>query len=209
MKRTLLLCVIGTLLAYSAAAQRIDTVRLENIRANLPIIGKTADLQFINKRQAKWYYYYHSRFQYPRFRIIDSTRYRCIERYNHINLITIPYQVQYVEENGDIRLHYLDFKKRKGSIMFLWEPNISLSYKTTLEEFLKAFNEPEFPESGIASMAPYNYKLKHWRKKYYVLGYYTGENKYTCIVFYFDHKQHLRFVEIEYYNKNTVQYEEK
>ena len=197
-----LMCCIGGL-----RAQSIDTIRLKDIEASFPMLGQISDLPYIGDGKINWRYKScNLTLEFYPYRVTDSL----VRRY-HVNTLSGWPKMGYISEGNRLRLQYLDFKKMKKS--YLRVKGVAfLSYKTTREEFVQAFHITDTLEWGPECMAPYEIDKHillrtrcHRNRQYCPIGFYTGEDKRTFITFFFDHKRHLRFLELDYCNPETVE----
>lgn len=197
--------VLALLLIYGFFAHaQLDTIHIGQIWSSVPIVGKLADLPFVFDGKGKWSYgTFNFELKYYPWTIEDTAIY--VYRVNWIH--EKKKHVTYLSDNeGNIRLRYLDFKLARGSFLSLGDVGLFLSYNTTLDDFIKAFNITDTIEFGPESMAPYNYKFRRWRHKQYTeLWFYTDEGRRTHIRFSFDHKRRLRCVELDYFNADKVE----
>lgn len=197
--------VLALLLIYGFFAHaQLDTIHIGQIWSSVPIVGKLADLPFVFDGKGEWRYgTFNFELKYYPWTIEDTAIY--VYRVNWIH--EKKKHVTYLSDNeGNIRLRYLDFKLARGSFLSLGDVGLFLSYNTTLDDFIKAFNITDTIEFGPESMAPYNYKFRRWRHKQYTeLWFYTDEGRRTHIRFSFDHKRRLRCVELDYFNADKVE----
>ena len=181
-----------------------DTIHIGQIWSSVPVIGKLADLPFVFDGKGKWCYgTFNFELKYYPWTIEDTAIY--VYRVNWIH--EKKKHVTYLSDNeGNIRLRYLDFKLARGSFLSLGDVGLFLSYNTTLDDFIKAFNITDTIEFGPECMAPYNYKFRHCRHRQFTnLWFYTDEGRRTHITFSFDHKRRLRCVELDYFNADKVE----
>ncbi|MBR3558486.1 MAG: hypothetical protein IKN78_06405 [Bacteroidales bacterium] len=181
-----------------------DTIHIGQIWSSVPIVGKLADLPFVFDGKGEWRYgTFNFKLEYYPWTIDDSAVY--VYRVNWIH--EKKKHVTYLSDNeGNIRLRYLDFKLARGSFLSLGDVGLFLSYNTTLDDFIKAFNITDTIEFDPECTAPYNYKLRHWRHKQCTnLWFYTDEGRRTHITFSFDHKRRLRCVELDYFDADKVE----
>lgn len=208
--RNFFLTLIFTLLSSIYVCAQTDTIHIGEIRSSVPIIGKLADLPYIFDGKGEWCYgKFNQEIKYYPHGIYDEqTIYVYRVNIIHDKKTRTTY---YSDKDGNIRLFYLDFKLAKGTFISLWGEGLFLTYETTLDDFIKAFNITDTIEFGPASMAPYNYMKKNgrphrWRhRKYTNLWFLTDEGMRAEIIFSFDHKRHLRCVELSYFNAATVE----
>lgn len=197
--------VLALLLIYGFFVHaQLDTIHIGQIRSSVPIVGKLADLPFVFDGKGKWSYgTFNFELKYYPWTIEDTAIY--VYRVNWIH--EKKTRTCYLSDNeGNIRLRYLDFKLARGSFLSLRDVGLFLSYNTTLDDFIKAFNITDTIEFAPESMAPYNYKFRRWRHKQYTeLWFYTDEGRRTHITFSFDHKRRLRCVELDYFNADKVE----
>lgn len=197
--------VLALLLIYGFFAHaQLDTIHIGQIWSSVPIVGKLADLPFVFDGKGEWRYgTFNFELKYYPWTIEDTAIY--VYRVNWIH--EKKKHVTYLSDNeGNIRLRYLDFKLARGSFLSLGDVGLFLSYNTTLDDFIKAFNITDTIEFAPESMAPYNYKFRRWRHKQYTeLWFYTDEGRRTHIRFSFDHKRRLRCVELDYFNADKVE----
>lgn len=202
MKRLFVLAIL--LMCVFFAHPQVDTIHIGQIRSSVPILGKLADLQYVFDGKGEWGYgtFNFELKNYP-WSIQDSLVY--IYRVNWIH--EKKKHVTYLSDNeGNIRLRYLDFKLARGSFLSLGDVGLFLSYNTTLDDFIKAFNITDTIEFGPECMAPYNYKFRHCRHRQFTnLWFYTDEGRRTHIIFSFDHRRRLRCVELDYFNADKVE----
>lgn len=192
-----------TLWSVSSFAQS-DTIHIGQIRSSVPIVGKLADLPFVFGGKGDWYYVtFNFKLEYYPWTIDDSAVY--VYRVNWIH--EKKTKTCYLSDNdGNIRLRYLDFKKAHGSFLSLGDVSLYLSYNTTLDEFIKAFNITDTIEFEAELMAPYNYKYRRWKHRQFTnFWFWTDEGRRTYITFSFDHKRRLRCVELDYFNADKVE----
>ena len=202
MKRVFVLAIL-LMCGFFARAQ-LDTIHIGQIWSSVPVIGKLADLPFVFDGKGKWCYgTFNFELKYYPWTIEDTAIY--VYRVNWIH--EKKKHVTYLSDNeGNIRLRYLDFKLARGSFLSLGDVGLFLSYNTTLDDFIKAFNITDTIEFGPECMAPYNYKFRHWRHKQFTnLWFWTDEGRRTHITFSFDDKRHLRCVELDYFNADNVE----
>ena len=198
------LLVLSVMLWCASSFAQSDTIHIGQIRSSVPVIGKLADLPFVFDGKGKWCYgTFNFELKYYPWTIDDTAIY--VYRVNWIH--EKKKHVTYLSDNeGNIRLRYLDFKLARGSFLSLGDVGLFLSHNTTLDDFIKAFNIKDTIEFGPESMAPYNYKFRHWRHRQFTnLWFYTDEGRRTHIIFYFDHKRRLRCVELDYFNADNVE----
>ena len=202
MKRVFVLAIL-LMCGFFARAQ-LDTIHIGQIWSSVPIVGKLADLPFVFGGKGDWYYgTCNFKLEYYPWTIEDTAIY--VYRVNWIH--EKKKHVTYLSDNeGNIRLRYLDFKLARGSFLSLGDVGLFLSYNTTLDDFIKAFNITDTIEFGPECMAPYNYKFRHCRHRQFTnLWFYTDEGRRTHITFSFDHKRRLRCVELDYFNADKVE----
>lgn len=202
MKRVFVLAIL-LMCGFFARAQS-DIIHVGQIRSSVPVIGKLADLPFVFDGKGKWCYgTFNFELTYYPWTIEDTAIY--VYRVNWIH--EKKKHVTYLSDNeGNIRLRYLDFKLARGSFLSLGDVGLFLSYNTTLDDFIKAFNITDTIEFGPECMAPYNYKFRHCRHRQFTnLWFCTDEGRRTHIIFYFDHKRRLRCVELDYFNADKVE----
>lgn len=187
---------------------QVDTIHIGQIRSSIPIVGKLADLQYIFDGKEKWVYgTFNQEIKYYPWNIHDSAVY--VYRVNTIH--DKKMRASYASDNdGNIRLRYLDFKLARGCHISLWGTGLHLTYKSTLDDFIKAFNITDTIEFGPASMAPWNYyrynkPRKCGHRQFTNLWFWTDEGRRTHIIFSFDHKRRLRCVELDYFNADKVE----
>ena len=187
---------------------QVDTIHIGQIRSSIPIVGKLADLQYILDGKGKWVYgTFNQEIKYYPWNIHDSAVY--VYRVNTIH--DKKMRASYASDNdGNIRLRYLDFKLVRGSFMSLGDVGLYLTSETTLDDFIKAYNITDTIEFGPALMAPWNFyrkgKPRRWRHRQFTnLWFYTDEGRRTHITFSFDDKRHLRCVELDYFNADKVE----
>lgn len=196
--------VLSVILWSVASFAQLDTIHIGQIRSSVPIIGKLADLPFVFDGKGEWCYStFNQELEYYPLTIRDTAIY--VYRVNWIH--DKKTKACYLSDNeGNIRLCYLDFKLARGSFLSLGDVGLFLSYNTTLDDFIKAFNITDTILFGAECMAPYNYKYRHWRhRQYTALWFYTDEGMRTHISFGFDHKIRLRCVELDYFNADKVE----
>lgn len=200
--------VLSVILWSVSSFAQSDTIHIGQIWSSVPVIGKLADLPFVFDGKGKWCYgTFNFELKYYPWTIEDTAIY--VYRVNWIH--EKKKHVTYLSDNeGNIRLRYLDFKLARGvvhgSFLSLGDVGLYLSYNTTLDEFVKAFNITDTILFGPESMAPYNYKFRHWKhKQFTALWFYTDEGRRTHIIFSFDHKRRLRSVELDYFNADNVE----
>lgn len=206
------LTLIFTLLSSVYVCAQVDTIHIGEIRSTVPIIGKLADLPYLFNGKGEWCYgTFNQEIEYYPYSNDEQTIY--VYRVNTLH--DKKTRTSYCSDNeGNIRLWYLDFKLAKGTFISL-DIGLSLTYETTLDDFIKAFNIKDTLEFGPALMAPYNYikkngKYHRWRhRKYTNLWFLTDEGMRTDIIFSFDHKRRLRCVELRYFNAATVEKRKK
>ena len=189
--------------SVSSFAQ-LDTIHIGQIRSSVPIVGKLADLPFVFDGKGKWSYgTFNVELEYYPWTIDDTAIY--VYRVNWIH--EKKKHVTYLSDNeGNIRLRYLDFKFARGCFISLWGTGLFLTNKSTLDDFIKAFDITDTIEFAPESMAPYNYKFRRWRHRQYTeLWFYTDEGRRTHISFSFDHKRRLRCVELDYFDADNVE----
>jgi hypothetical protein len=101
--------------------------------------------------------------------------------------------ISYYENNGRVRLSYIDLKKNKD--VFISTDKIILSRNLMLEELMKIYNytfeDIAGPQARI--MAPYPMRKCHC---FYQINFSTGEQEPANIELYFDCKKRLRFISI-------------
>ena len=198
------LLVLSVMLWCVSSFAQSDTIHIGQIRSSVPVIGKLADLPFVFDGKGKWCYgTFNFELKYYPWTIEDTAIY--VYRVNWIH--EKKKHVTYLSDNeGNIRLRYLDFKLARGSFLSLGDVGLFLSYNTTLDDFIKAFNITDTIEFGPECMAPYNYKFRHCRHRQFTnLWFYTDEGRRTHITFSFDHKRRLRCVELDYFNADNVE----
>ena len=106
--RTFLLTILFVPFLAIAQTSNLDTIALAECKANYPIIGTTADLQFVPD-VAKWHYCYNVKNQrYPTSRLTDTIFY-----YSANQIYGDDYEISYLENEGKIRLEYILLKKHK------------------------------------------------------------------------------------------------
>ena len=196
--------VLSVMLWCVSSFAQSDTIHVGQIRSSVPIVGKLADLPFVFDGKSEWRYgTFNFELKYYPWTIDDSAIY--VYRVNWIH--EKKKHVTYLSDNeGNIRLRYLDFKFARGSFLSLGDVGLFLSYNTTLDDFIKAFSITDTILFGPESMAPYNYKFRHWKHRQFTnLWFYTDEGRKTHIIFYFDHKRRLRCVELDYFNADKVE----
>ena len=200
--------VLGVMLCSVVSFAQLDTIHIGQISSSLPIIGKLADLPFVFGREGDWCYStFNQEIKYYPWNIHDSALY--VYRVNTI--YDKKTGTSYTsDKDGNIRLHYLDFKLVRGSYMSIGERGLYLTYESTLDDFIKAFNITDTIEFGPALMAPWNYYGKDKprgsrHKQYTALWFWTDEGRRTHITFSFDHNRHLRCVELDYFNAENVE----
>ena len=189
--------------SVSSFAQ-LDTIHIGQIRSSVPIVGKLADLPFVFDGKGKWSYgTFNVELEYYPWTIDDTAIY--VYRVNWIH--EKKKHVTYLSDNeGNIRLRYLDFKIARGCFISLWGTGLFLTNKSTLDDFIKAFDITDTIEFAPESMAPYNYKFRRWRHRQYTeLWFYTDEGRRTHISFSFDHKRRLRCVVLDYFDADNVE----
>ncbi|MBP5563664.1 MAG: hypothetical protein J6X51_06485 [Bacteroidales bacterium] len=189
-----------------------DTVHIGEIHSSVPITGKVADLQYVFGGKGEWCYgTFNREIEYYPWNIHDTAVY--VYRVNSI--YDKKTGTSYTsDKDGNIRLSYLDFKLARklarGCFLSLGDVGLYLSYNTTLDEFIKAFNITDTIEFGPALMAPWNYygkaRPRRWRHRQFTnLWFWTDEGRRTHITFSFDHKRRLRCVELDYFNADKVE----
>lgn len=196
--------VLSVMLWCVSSFAQSDTIHVGQIRSSVPVIGKLADLPFVFDGKGEWRYgTFNFELTYYPWTIEDTAIY--VYRVNWIH--EKKKHVTYLSDNeGNIRLRYLDFKLARGSFLSLGDVGLFLSYNTTLDDFIKAFNITDTIEFGPECVAPYNYKYRHWiHRQYTALWFYTDEGMRTHISFGFDHKRRLRCVELDYFNADKVE----
>ena len=197
--------VLALLLIYGFFAHaQLDTIHIGQIWSSVPIVGKLADLPFVFDGKGEWRYgTFNFELKYYPWTIEDTAIY--VYRVNWIH--EKKKHVTYLSDNeGNIRLRYLDFKFARDCFISLWGTGLYLTYNSTLDDFIKAFNITDTIEFGVESMAPYNYKYRRWKHRQYTeLWFYTDEGRSTHIRFSFDHKRRLRCVELDYFNADKVE----
>lgn len=192
-----------TLWSVSSFAQS-DTIHIGQIRSSVPIVGKLAALPFVFDGKGEWRYgTFNFELKYYPWTIEDTAIY--VYRVNWIH--EKKTKTCYLSDNdGNIRLRYLDFKKAHGSFLSLGDVSLYLSYNTTLDEFIKAFNITDTIEFEAELMAPYNYKYRRRKHRQFTnFWFWTDEGRRTHITFSFDHKRQLRCVELDYFNGDKVE----
>lgn len=206
-KHVFVLMVLLMCGSYTRAQK--DTVYIGRIDSSVPIVGKLADLQYVFGGKGEWCYSsFNWEISYYPWTVTDTLVY-----VYHVNTIyDKKTQTSYASDNeGNIRLRYLDFKLARGAYMSLRGTGLFLTYETTLDEFIKAFNITDTIEFGPALMAPWNYYKKngrphHWRHRQFTsLWFWTEEGRRVHIIFSFDDKRHLRCVELDYFNEDHVE----
>ena len=206
------LLVLSVILWSVVSFAQKDTIHIRKIYSSVPIMGKVADLQYVFGGKGEWCYGTFNReiIYYP-WNIHDTSVY--VYRVNTIyDKKTGTFYTS--DKDGNIRLSYLDFKLARklsrGCFMSLGDVCLCLSYNTTLDDFIKAFNITDTIEFGPALMAPWNYygkaKPRRWRHRQFSnLWFWTDEGRRTHITFSFDHKRRLRCVELDYFNADKVE----
>lgn len=206
-KRIFVLAIL--LMCGSCVHAQKDTICLGKIWSSVPIVGKLADLQYVFGEKGEWYYSaFNWEIKYYPWTAPDTLVY-----VYHVNTIyDKKTRTSYASDNeGNIRLRYLDFKLARGTYMSLGGTGLFLTHETTLDEFIKAFNITDTIEFAPALMAPWNYYNKkgrphHWRHRQYTnLWFWTDEGRRTHIIFSFDDKRRLRCVELDYFNADNVE----
>ena len=198
------LLVLSVMLWCVSSFAQSDTIHVGQIRSSVPVIGKLADLPFVFDGKGKWCYgTFNFELKYYPWTIDDTAIY--VYRVNWIH--EKKKHVTYLSDNeGNIRLRYLDFKFARGCFISLWGTGLFLTNKSTLDDFIKAFDITDTIEFAPESMAPYNYKFRRWRHRQYTeLWFYTDEGRRTHISFSFDHKRRLRCVELDYFDADNVE----
>ena len=196
--------VLSVMLWSVSSFAQLDTIHIGQIRSSVPIVGKLADLPFVFDGKGKWSYgTFNFELEYYPWTVDDTAIY--VYRVNWIH--EKKKHVTYLSDNeGNIRLRYLDFKFARGCFISLWGTGLFLTNKSTLDDFIKAFDITDTIEFAPESMAPYNYKFRRWRHKQYTeLWFYTDEGRRTHISFSFDHKRRLRCVELDYFDADNVE----
>jgi hypothetical protein len=199
---------LGVMLWSVASFAQKDTIHIGQIRSSVPIIGKLTDLPFAFDGKGKWCYsIFNQEIEYYPWNKYDTNLY--VYRVNTIyDKKTGTYYMS--DQDGNIRLRYLDFKLVRGSFMSLGDVGLYLTSETTLDDFIKAYNITDTIEFGPALMAPWNFyrkgKPRRWRHRQFTnLWFYTDEGRRTHIIFSFDDKRHLRCVELDYFNADKVE----
>ena len=196
--------VLSVMLWSVSSFAQLDTIHIGQIRSSVPIVGKLADLPFVFDGKGKWSYgTFNVELEYYPWTVDDTVIY--VYRVNWIH--EKKKHVTYLSDNeGNIRLRYLDFKFARGCFISLWGTGLFLTNKSTLDDFIKAFDITDTIEFAPESMAPYNYKFRRWRHRQYTeLWFYTDEGRRTHISFSFDHKRRLRCVELDYFDADNVE----
>ncbi|MBQ3733194.1 MAG: hypothetical protein II859_04460, partial [Bacteroidales bacterium] len=110
--------VLALLLIYGFFAHaQLDTIHIGQIWSSVPIVGKLADLPFVFDGKGKWSYgTFNFELKYYPWTIDDTAIY--VYRVNWIH--EKKKHVTYLSDNeGNIRLRYLDFKLARGSFLSL------------------------------------------------------------------------------------------
>lgn len=174
----------------------IGTINIDNLQAQIPIQGRTVEL------------------------LAQKYRWKCVQDMK-LYVHTDPYSttqecytvnfvynrkrgIAYFEEFGKVRLRHLDFKRNRQLIIYVKDTNVELSCKTSLRDILEIYDY-EMPSPQVYLFAPYNDNNSINKNKcFYEIAFSTGENDNTLMYLYFDEKYHLRYIEIQYYNSETV-----
>ncbi len=204
MMRTLLLTILFVPFLGIAQMSSLDTIALADCKANYPIIGTTADLQFVPK-VTKWHYCYNVKNQrYPTSRLTDTIFY-----YSANQIYGDDYEISYLENEGKIRLEYILLKKHKKFKMnvggFGWTDGLTLQYKTPLEKVLKYFNKDSTCLAyGGGTRGPLLMGKNLKTMWHFTRVFYTGEPCYTQISLTFNKRKELIIIEIEYYEQEHL-----
>jgi len=206
MKRVFVLAIL--LMSGFFARAQVDTIHIGQIWSSVPVMGKLADLPFVFGGKGEWCCsLYNYELKYYPWNIHDTAVY--VYRVNEI--YDKKTRTSYAsDKDGNIRLRYLDFKSHRGVFMALGDVGLYLTSKTTLDDFIKAYNITDTILFGPALMAPWNY-YKYGKpricghKQFTSLWFWTDEGRRTHITFSFDDKRHLRCVELDYFNADKVE----
>ena len=199
-----LFLVLSIIMWSVSSFAQLDTIHIGQIWSSVPVIGKLTDLPFVFGGKGEWCYgAMNFELKYYPWTIDDTVIYVYRVNWIHENKKHVTYLS---DKEGNIRLRYLDFKFARSSFLSLGDVGLFLSYNTTLDDFIKAFNITDTIEFGPECMAPYNYKYRHWRHRQYTnLWFWTDEGRNTHIIFSFYHKRRLRCVELDYFNADKVE----
>lgn len=203
MMRTLLLTILFVPFLGIAQMSSLDTIALADCKANYPIIGTTADLQFVPD-VAKWHYCYNVKNQrYPTSRLTDTIFY-----YSANQIFGDDFEISYLENDGKIRLEYILLKKHKKFKMniggFGWSSGLTLQYKTSLKEVLEYFNKDITCLTCDGGRGPLLMGTNFKTMWHITRVFYTGEPCYTQISLTFNKRKELIIIEIEYYEQEHL-----
>ena len=201
--RIFLFTIVFVPLFAIAQTSDLDTIAIADCKANYPIIGTTADLQFVPK-VTKWYYCYNVKNQrYPIPRSTDTIFYYCANQ-----IFGDDYEISYLENDGKIRLEYVLLKKHKKFKMniggFGWSGGLTLQYKTSLKEVLKYFNKDITCLTCEGGRGPLLMGTNLKTMWHITLVFYTGEPYYTQISLTFNKRKELIIIEIDYYEQEHL-----
>ena len=201
--RTLLLTILFVPFFAIAQAPCLDTIALADCKANYPIIGTTADLQFVPKVR-KWHYCYNVKNQrYPTSRLTDTIFYYCANQ-----IFGDDYEISYLENYGKIRLEYILLKKHKKFKMnvggFSWSNGLTLQYKTSLNEVLKHFNNDTTRLTLEGGYGPLLMGTKFKTMWHVTSVFYTGEPCHTQMSLTFNKRKELIIIEIDYFEQEHL-----
>ena len=107
--------VLSVILWSVSSFAQSDTIHIGQIWSSVPVIGKLADLPFVFDGKSKWCYgTFNFELKYYPWTIDDTAIY--VYRVNWIH--EKKKHVTYLSDNeGNIRLRYLDFKLARGSFV--------------------------------------------------------------------------------------------
>lgn len=171
-------------------------INIDNMQSQIPIQGKTVELL---PHKYSWKCIQDIKLY------INPDHYSTMRECYTVNYIYNRRRgIAYFEEFGKVRLRHLDFKKNKKLRIYVLDKNVELSYKTSLRDILEVYDY-EMPSSQVYLFAPYNEKhIINKNKCFYLTAFSTGENNHTEMYLYFDEKHFLRYMEIQYFNSETV-----
>ena len=179
-----LLVIIFVATTLSAQNEGLDTILLEHVESNFPIIAKTSDLPF-----GQWNYHDNIRISSPPHCVSDSTNIRYAQQ-----ICTKSYNLSYFEKNGIIRLNYLLLTKHKT--FKIHYRGLTFCHKTTLDDVMNYYNYSD--DNVRYGIAPLLIGKKIKICGYYSLDFYTGENNYSQIHFVFNEHRRLIIVELDF-----------
>lgn len=170
---------------FSSIGQNVslDTLSIEKMISNIPIVGRIEHLFFILDKPKQTYCTFNKNVRSVLFDDRKKNEYL-------VNTIgTLDGSLQYYEKNGRIRLYFVDFKYCTN--IYIRINDLTLSRNLTLAELMKNYNYTDSDIAGpqLGIMAPYETSKKD---RFYKVDFTTGESKDVRIELYFDKKKKLR-----------------